>query len=141
MSNIENVEWNKLIKELSFSTSRSGGSGGQHVNKVETKVILKFDITKSDILTDRQKEILLQKLSHRLKHNSELSMYSQATRSQLKNKVRVIDNFKKLIRKTLHQKKRRIPTRVPGKVKAKIRANKKHKSVIKQLRKKPDQYQ
>lgn len=129
--------WDEIIKELSFSTARSGGSGGQHVNKVETKVILYFDIEKSNYLTTEQKSLLQNKLKNRLNKSSILSMYSQATRSQLKNKERVIQNFIRLIKQSLIIPKKRKPTKKSKQVKAKILEHKKRRSAVKKMRKKP----
>ena len=131
------MNWDAIIKELTFSTARSGGSGGQHVNKVETKVNLFFNIATSKQLTTEQKELLQNKLSKRLGKSSTLTMYSQATRSQFKNKERVIQNFIRLIKKSLFVPKKRIPTKVSKAVKAKILDHKKRRSATKKMRQKP----
>lgn len=131
------MNWEVIIKELKFSTARSGGAGGQHVNKVETKVILYFDIEASAQLTSEQKTLLKNKLSKRLGQSTTINMYSQATRSQLKNKERVIQNFIRLIKKSLFVPKKRIPTKVSKAVKNKILEHKKRRSATKKLRKKP----
>lgn len=131
------LNWDDIVKELTFTTARSGGSGGQHVNKVETKVILYFNVSKSQILTIEQKDLLQNKLKKRLGKSDVLTMYSQATRSQLKNKERVIQNFIRLIKQTLIVPKKRIPSKISKVIKAKILQNKRKRSATKQLRKKP----
>jgi len=131
------LNWEAIKKELKFSTARSGGSGGQHVNKVETKVILYFNIKTSQVLTIDQKEILQTKLEKRLNSSGVLTMYSQATRSQMKNKERVIQNFIRLIRQSLVVPKKRIPTKMSKEVKAKILDHKRKRSATKALRRKP----
>lgn len=131
------MNWEAIKKELKFSTARSGGSGGQHVNKVETKVILYFNIKTSQVLTIDQKEILQTKLEKRLNSSGVLTMYSQATRSQMKNKERVIQNFIRLIRQSLVVPKKRIPTKMSKEVKAKILDHKRKRSATKALRRKP----
>lgn len=131
------LNWESIKNELKFSTARSGGSGGQHVNKVETKVILYFNITTSQALTIEQKELLQTKLNKRLNSSGVLSMYSQATRSQMKNKERVIQNFIRLIKQSLIVPKKRIPTKMSKEIKAKILQHKKKRSATKALRKKP----
>ncbi len=126
-----------LISEIEISTSRSSGKGGQHVNTTETRVEIHFNIASSQILTEEQKEILLQKLGHRLSSEGRLRMYSQKSRSQAANKEDVITRFYVLINKSLRPSKRRIPTR-PGKAQKESRLEeKKATSQKKELRKPP----
>ena len=72
-----------MHEELTFTTSRSGGSGGQHVNKVETKVTLRFNIEKSKVLTEEQKQLIGEKLKNQINKNQELVLHQESDRSQL----------------------------------------------------------
>lgn len=124
-------------KELVFKTSRSGGSGGQHVNKVETKVTLRWNIEESDYLSQDQKGILFDKLKTQVNKEGELVIHSEAKRSQLKNKELVIEKWKDLIHKAFIKKKKRKPTKISKTAKEKRRKAKTKKSVVKDNRKKP----
>lgn len=93
-----------LIKELTFTTSRSGGAGGQHVNKVATKVELLFHVENSKVLTDEQKQLILHKLKNRINNLGIFRLQSDTTRSQLKNKEIAIERFLSLIEKALTPK-------------------------------------
>lgn len=128
-------DWFLLESEITFKTSRSGGSGGQHVNKVSTKVELDFDISASRILTDEQKTILVEKLANRLTNEGILQIISQSERSQLRNKKVVLDKFHELIQAAFKVHKKRKPTKIPKAVKEKRLLNKKMKAEIKKLRK------
>ena len=97
----------ELDKELKFNFSRSSGPGGQNVNKVNTKVELRFDIANSQVLNDDDKTTLLTKLQNKVNQEGVLIIVSQATRSQLKNKGESIIKFYELINKTLKLQKKR----------------------------------
>ncbi|MDZ4716778.1 MAG: alternative ribosome rescue aminoacyl-tRNA hydrolase ArfB [Cytophagales bacterium] len=101
----------QLHDELVFSTSRSGGPGGQHVNKVETKVTLKFDIVRSRALTPDEKDILLQRLATQLTKGNIIVLTAQGSRSQGENKVAVIDKFDRMLSRAFIKKKVRKATK------------------------------
>ena len=125
---------NNLLSELKFKTSRSGGPGGQHVNKTESKVELLFNIEESKILNDNEKTILLDNLQHKI-HHDELSIVVSETRSQHKNKEIAINRFFILLKKAMKKKKKRIATVVPKKAKEKRLAEKAARSQLKKSRK------
>lgn len=109
--NQRKVTASMLAREFEFTTSRSSGPGGQNVNKVNTKVTLKFDIKQSQALTEEEKTLLIHKLSSRLTNEGALILSSQDKRSQLDNKQAVIAKFEKLLAKAFEPKKKRKPTR------------------------------
>ena len=113
MTNNNPIYSDELDNELNFSFSRSSGPGGQNVNKVNTKVELRFTIAESKILTKEEKVILLDKLSKQINQNGELIIIAQETRSQLKNKHKAIEKFYIVINKALKPVKERKPTSIP----------------------------
>ena len=136
MNPIEFFDFIKLIEELKYTTSRSGGAGGQHVNKVETKVTVKFDVKKSSTLTEDQKEILLEKLKNKINQKGKLVLHHQTDRSQLTNKEKVTNKLLELLKKSLKQPKKRKKTK-PSKAKMQERKkNRKVRSDVKATRKK-----
>ena len=130
------IQASTLGSELVFSASRSSGAGGQNVNKVNTKVTLKFDVKNSQHLSEEEKEIILKKLSTRLTNEGVLILTSQEKRSQLQNKEAVVIKFEKLINKAFEKKKARKATKPSkGSVQERIK-EKKQRSEKKQWRQK-----
>lgn len=128
-----------LLAEIQFITSRSGGPGGQNVNKVNSKVELRFDVRNSSLLSDEQKETLLIKLSGKISLEGVLSVVSQRERSQLANKEDAISKFYSLISKALRPVKPRKRTKPTRSSVEKRLTGKRIKGIIKQNRQKFDE--
>lgn len=127
-----------LIKELHFKATRSSGAGGQHVNKVSSKMVLSFDVSNSNELTDKQKELLCKNLATRLTKEQVLILSCDDSRSQHQNKELVIQRFLTLIKASLIRPKKRKATQ-PSKASIKKKAENKRKHALKKsMRKKPD---
>ncbi|HKR05679.1 MAG TPA: alternative ribosome rescue aminoacyl-tRNA hydrolase ArfB [Bacteroidia bacterium] len=126
-----------LLKEVSFKAVRSGGKGGQNVNKVSTKVELSFDLNNSNFLSGEQKEVILKKLSSKISAEGILRLTADSERSQFSNKEIVSEKFLALIQKALTPKKKRVASK-PSKASKEERLKlKKEKSEKKELRRKP----
>ena len=128
-----------LSAEFIFQASRSSGPGGQNVNKVNSKIELRFHIQNSLLLTDNQKEILLSKLSTKISSDGFLIVISQRDRSQLVNKEDAIRKVYELLDKALRPVKRRKSTRPTRSSVEKRLTEKRIKSDIKQKRQKLDE--
>jgi len=115
-----------ILQELIFSASRSSGPGGQNVNKVNTKINLRWDVVGSQLITLEQKELLLKKLASRLTTNGVLMLTAQDRRSQFQNKEEAIVKLDKLLEMAFKQKKIRKASK-PSKAVQKKRVEKKRK--------------
>jgi ribosome-associated protein len=128
----------QLLNELVFTSSRSSGPGGQHVNKVNTKIELRFRIVDSHVLKPEQKILLFKKLGKKLTLEGELLITAKNDRSQLQNKQAAISRFFETLDKALKPRKKRIPTKPSiTSIKKRIESNK-ILSIKKNLRKKPN---
>ena len=125
-----------IISEVLFQTARSGGKGGQNVNKVETMVEGRWHVTNSALVSEQQKQIILEKLASKITTDGYLLVKSQTERTQLGNKEQVIKKMNLLVAHALIKKKSRIATKVPKVIKEKILEKKKQKSSVKETRRK-----
>ncbi|HHB78534.1 MAG TPA: aminoacyl-tRNA hydrolase [Saprospiraceae bacterium] len=125
-----------ILSEIRYRFSTSSGKGGQHVNKVNTKVLACWNLPASKGLSDEEKDLLSKNLSKEINELGEICITSQLTRSQLKNRQDADEKLLLLLQKGLIVPKKRKKTKVPKEVKEEIRRQKKLKSALKESRKK-----
>ncbi|MBS1529242.1 MAG: aminoacyl-tRNA hydrolase [Bacteroidetes bacterium] len=125
-----------LQKEVVFKASRSGGKGGQNVNKVSTKVELLFDVAQSALFSDEEKQLLFQKLQSRLNRDGYVQVMSEEERSQFMNKEKALEKLHLILARALHQPKKRKATKPSKAAKAARLENKKLQSAKKENRRK-----
>ena len=123
-----------IINEFDFITSRSSGPGGQNVNKLNTRVTIRFNLLKSDVLKPSQKRLLKERLGNKLCNNEDILVSCQEERSQVKNREIAVSKLILLLQNNLFVKKKRKRTKpTPGSVKRRLE-KKKQRSDIKKLR-------
>lgn len=132
------IDFEELLKECTFSASRSSGPGGQNVNKVNSKIELRFNIPGSLLLTDEQKAFLTRRLTGRITESGDLIITAQNQRSQIKNRNEAIQKFSLIIQTALEPQKKRKPTYPTIASRLRRREVKERLSEKKKERKKPE---
>lgn len=122
--------------ELEITASRAGGAGGQHVNKTDTKITVRWNIKNSSALIDEQKERICNKLQSRITEDGDIIIHNSESRSQQQNKKNALNNLAAIIRNALHVEKKRIATKVSKALKEARLKSKAHRSSVKQMRSK-----
>lgn len=133
--NPEELKYRNFESEFVFSTSRSGGPGGQNVNKVNTKVELRINLLTTSLLSESEKELVFKKLKNKINSENELILVSQSERSQLMNKKVVTERFYEIVSMALTIQKKRRPSRPTFTSKIKRLEGKRNRGVVKKLRK------
>jgi len=128
----------QILKYVTFKTSRSGGKGGQNVNKVSSKVELIFNINEAYFFNEDEKELLKLRLENRLDTEGLLHIVSQEDRSQLLNKEKTVVKLVELIKKSLLIQKKRKPTKIPKSIIEKRLKNKTVNAFKKERRRNPN---
>ena len=131
----EELKIRNLENEFIFSTSRSSGPGGQNVNKVSTKVELRFNLLLTSAFSDEEKKLIFSKLRNRINKESEIILISQSERTQLMNKEDVTEKFYSLVSKALTVQKKRRSTRPTLTSKLKRLDSKRNRGNLKKMRK------
>jgi len=131
------IKGRDFMPELVFSASRSSGPGGQNVNKVSTKMELRFHVIGSALLSAEEKEMIMEKLGSRINKEGELLLVAQSGRTQLTNKAIVIEKFYSLLTRALTLRKKRKPTRPSKAAREKRLEDKRILSQKKEQRTKP----
>lgn len=129
------LEFINITNELLFTTSRSGGSGGQNVNKVETKVEARWQVAATKLFTTEQIQLIITKLQNKINDEGFLQVSASVERTQLANKEIAIKKINKLVNAALVIPKKRKPTKIPQGVIEKRLNDKKRASEKKELRK------
>jgi ribosome-associated protein len=122
--------------ELIITASRSGGAGGQHVNKADTRITVRWNIPTTSALTEEQKSIVLQKLSNRITQEGDLIIHNSTSRSQQQNKKNALIILAKIIQEALFVPRERIATKIPKTIKETRLKQKSQRSAIKKMRNK-----
>lgn len=126
-----------LTKELNYKAIRSSGAGGQHVNKVSSKIVLSFDVARSEGLSEREKNLLYKNLASRLSNEKILLLACDESKSQLQNKSKVVERFFEMIKAALYVPKKRIASKPSKASITRMKDKKRKRGELKNSRKKP----
>jgi ribosome-associated protein len=134
---LDSILTRDFSKEFVFNASRSSGPGGQNVNKVNSKIELRFNISESSMLSEEEKALIFEKLATKITDSGEIVVVSQSERSQMRNKELAIEKFTNLLVKAFTIKKVRKPTKTSRAAKEKRLEKKRITSLKKESRKNP----